>query len=333
MLGYKIVCTEPGKAEFQQFQVREPRADEALVKIHYTLISNGTERARMIAMPNTHETFPYIPGYSGVGIVEKIGDKVTSLAVGDRVFVSHGGHASYNIKKPSAIVKIPDEVPFSDAVFCKMASFSMHGMRNCHFEMGESVVIIGLGNLGLLGVQLAKIAGALPVVAIGNRPIRREIAKKFGADYVFAPDDPDLVNKVIQATCITGRGADVVIDTSGSVDALQPAVKYMARYGRLSLVGCNRVTDKPIDLYQFHLKGISIIGSNASTQKNHESCPGIWTGRRNFNTILGYMAQKKLTPSLMEPVVVSPYQATDIYSRLINDREFPLGVVFDWTQY
>lgn len=331
-MDYHIVCTAPGKAELQSFTIRNINDDEVLIKIQYTLISNGTEKARLSTQPNTHVTFPYIPGYSGVGIVEQIGKAVKSLKKGDRVFVSHGGHTSRCIAKTGSIVRIPDNVEMIDAVFTKMASFPMHGLRNARFEMGESVVVVGLGALGLLGIQLAKIAGALPVVAIGNREIRRELAIKFGADYVFDPNEEDVAEKVIRASKYTSNAADVIIETSGSADALNLAAKYVSKYGRISLVGCNRVTDKPIDLYQFHVKGVSIIGSNASTQKNYESCPGIWTGRKNFTAILGYMADGRLTPQLMNPSIFEPSLASKVYDRLLNDREFPLGVIFDWTK-
>lgn len=331
-MDYHIICESPGKAEYKSFNIRSINNDEVFVRILYTLISNGTEKARLSVAPNTNMTFPYVPGYSGVGIVEKVGSTVKSLKVNDRVFVSHGGHASRCIAKSFSIVKIPDNVDFIDAVFTKMASFPMHGLRNTRFEMGESVVIVGLGMLGLLGIQLAKIGGALPVIAIGNREIRRNLALQFGADYVFDPNEDDIVKKVINSSKYTSNAADVVIETSGTADALNLAAKYMSKYGRIALVGCNRITEKPIDLYQFHVKGITIIGSNANTQKNYESQPGIWTGRKNFTTILGMMADGRLTPQLMEPIIFDPTSASKVYDELLHNREFPLGVIFDWTK-
>ena len=330
MLGERIICTAPGVVKIEPFKVREIKNDEVLIKIKYTVISNGTEKARLTVMPNTHETFPYVPGYSGVGIVEKVGSSVTSLSVGDRVFVSHGGHASYNIKGTSAIVKIPDRVEFLDAVFTKLASFPMHAIRNVHLEMGESVVIVGFGALGLLGIQLAKIAGALPVIGVGNREVRQKLAKNCGADYIFSPNNKNLIKEVIACCKIGSTAADVVIETSGSVEALSSAIQYMSKYGRISLVGCNRITDRPIDLYQIHLKGLTVVGSNANTQKKVESCAGIWTGRRNFITLLGYMEDGRLQPRLLKPIIVNPHDAVKIYNDLVNDREFPIGVVFDW---
>lgn len=332
MKGYRIIVPEANNALFEEFSLKDTlNSDEVLVRIQYTLISNGTEKARMTAMPNTHSPFPYVPGYSGVGIVKRTGSKVVSLKQGDRVFVAHGGHANYNIKKASAIVKIPDNVGLADAVFTKMASFPLHAIHGTMLQMGESVVVVGLGALGLLGVQLAKIGGALPVVAIGNREIRRDLAKDFGADYVFAPDEKNLSEKVIALTSVTGKGADVVIETSGSTDALNLALFYTAKHGRISLNGCNRIADNPIDLYRCHVMGIRIIGSNANTQKNVESSSSIWTGRKHFMTVLGYMSDGRLTPWLMNPIIVPPTDASEIYDRLINDKEFPLGVIFDWT--
>ena len=325
-----IKCIEKNKVAIEEMPIRKLQDDDVIVSMKYTLISNGTEKSRLMGTYNSETKFPYIPGYSGVGIVKDTGKKVLSVKPGDRVFVSHGGHASVNIKRESSLVKIPEKVSDIDAVYAKIASFPMHALRRTHFEFGESVVIVGLGMLGLFGVQLAKIGGALPIVAIGNRDERRELAYKFGADYVFEPQKEKLVEEVINVASITGKGADVIIETSGTTEGLNLALQYVAKNGRISLVGCNRVTEHPIDLWKLHLKGVQLVGANASTQKNYESAMGQWTARKNFNAVFGYMNKNVLTPSLIPSKIYSPLEAPRIYRDLVEDSNFPLGVVFDW---
>lgn len=333
MNGHRIVFTKPGHAELQNFAVREPNNNEVVVKVKYTLISAGTEKAFLMAQPNTGAHFPIMHGYSSVGVVVRVGSLVKKFRPGDRVFVAYGGHASYNVKSLSDVFKIPDNVSFEDAIFTKVASYPLLAIRRAQFELGESVAIVGLGMLGLFGVQLAKIAGGLPVIAIGNREVRRSIALECGADFVFDPNDPDLTEKVKNCSKITWTtgGANVVIETSGNIDALISALKYTTKWGRVVVTGCNRVVDKPIDLYNYiHKQGISLIGAHGKTRPQGNSMPGNWTTERDFNALFGFLSAGALRPHLLQPEYVSPSAAKDIYQSLITDRNFPLGVVFDW---
>lgn len=335
MQGYKVVFTQVGRAEIQKFTVKEPNENEVVIKVLYTLISAGTEKAIFKGEIQTGCTFPRVPGYSSVGTIIKVGKNVTEFKIGDHVFAARGGHGSYNTRPTSKVVKIPDNVPLEDAVFTRMASFPLLALRRSKIELGETVVIVGLGVLGLLGVQLAKIAGGLPVIAVGNREIRREMAWKAGADFVFDPNDPELEEKIITISRKYGNtGANVVIETSGNVDALIKAIKYSGKRGRIAINGCNwGVTEKPIDLYQIHLKGIELIGVHDSTRMPYNSCAGNWTAKKDFITILGLLEKKRLDVSFLRSEIVSAQKVPEIYDRLMNDREFPLGMMFDWSQH
>lgn len=91
MDGYRVWFAEKGKAVLQPFSVREPKSDEVQVKVDFTLISAGTEKAYLSGANNTAHKFPACPGYSGVGTVVKTGDNVKGLEAGSRVFVAWGG--------------------------------------------------------------------------------------------------------------------------------------------------------------------------------------------------------------------------------------------------
>ncbi len=332
MKGYRLKFVETGKVKVEPFEVREPLEDEIVVKIVYTLISNGTEKSLLRGDEHTGKKFPRIPGYSGVGTVIKCGKAVKEFSVGDRVFVAKGGHASYNIKKTSFCEKIPDAVSFQDAVFTRMISFPLLALRRAEIELGESVAVVGLGQLGLFACQLAKIAGALPVIAVGNREVRRNKAIEFGADFVFDPADPDLKNKVIKSSKITGRAVDIVIETSGNIDGLVSAMSYICTRGRIVISGCYwQENAKPIDLLKVNSLGISIIGAQDRVRLPYNSAKGNWTMKKDFKAILGFLNDGRLTPSLIEPEYCYPFDAPDVYNRLLNDREFPLGLIFDWS--
>lgn len=318
----------------EDFVVREPREKECVIKVDYTLISNGTEKAYLSASNNTAKKFPTNPGYSSVGTVIKKGGAVKKVDIGDRVFVSYGGHGFYNIKAEASLEKIPDNVSLQEAVFTRIASFPLLALRRSQLEIGESVAVVGLGMLGLFGVQLAKIARGLPVVAVGNRENRKKLAVEFGADAVFEPDDMDLENKIRECTKITGAGGpDVVIETSGTTSGLKSALKYVSKNGRVLVNGCNRVTDEVIDFYKYvYLKGVSIIGAHDKTRLPYNSGKGNWTAHRDYLTVLGYMADKRLKAEPIISDIIDPGECNQVYRNLLEDRKFPMGILWDWTK-
>ena len=335
MDGYRVWFVEKGKAVLQPFSVREPKSDEVQVKVDFTLISAGTEKAYLSGANNTAHKFPTCPGYSGVGTVVKTGDNVKGLEAGSRVFVAWGGHGSYNIVHKKNCFLIPDSVSSEEAVFTRLAGFPLLALRRSGIEMGASVGVVGLGMLGLFAVQLASLY-AVPLIAVGNREIRRQKALDFGADYCFAPDTPDLTQK-IQDICEEKngiRGGNVIIETSGQIDALNSCLTYTTKYGRVMLNGCNRVTDQPIDLYRYiHLKGVELIGAHDGTRLPYNSAPRRWTARRDYITVLRFMESGRLNARDMLNEIVSPREIPDVYNRLLYDKEFPLGVIFDWREF
>ena len=333
MEGYRVLFKEKEKAILEKFEVREPKDDEVVVKVEFNLISSGTEKAFLQGLPNTGCKFPSNPGYSSVGYVVKLGTGVKDYSVGDRVFVAYGGHANYNVKSVTQVMKIPDEVSMERAVFMRLASFPLCAIRRARLELGESLVVVGLGMLGLLGVQIASIGGAYPVIAIGNREIRQQKAQEYGANYVFSPNEPLLTEKIMEITNnLTGiKGANVVIETSGSESGLVKSLEYTSKYARVMLSGCQREMTQPVDFYKYvHLRGVQMIGVHGQTRLPSNSAPGNWTARRDYRTVFNYMKEGKLTPEDMVSEYVSPDQITEVYDRLLFDREFPLGVIIDW---
>ncbi len=333
--GSQIVFPEVGKAEFVPLKLKPLGSLDVEVKTVYTLISNGTEKDYISGSQNTGRKFPYNIGYSAVGIVEKTGNSVKSVKPGDRVFVEYGGHSSVIVKDVHNVIKIPDNVSFEEAVFAKLASYPLAAIRRARLEIGESIVIVGLGMLGLFGVQLAKCGGAFPIIAVGNREIRKELALKYGADYVFAPNEPDLTKKIYDITDNKTfiHGASVIVETSGSESGLLKCLEYTAMNARVMLNGCNRVMKQPIDFYKYvHTRGVNIVGVHNRTRPQSNSAPGNWTSKRDMFTILQFISKGRLDTKSIISEYVSPKNAEDVYKRLLNDRDFPLGVIFDWTK-
>lgn len=330
----QIIFSGIGKAEYVSLTPKAIKAADVEIQIVYSLISNGAEKDILSAVPNTPSVFPTNAGYSAVGTVTTVGTSIKSIKPGDRVFVECGGHSDVIVQDIHKVTLIPDSVTFEEAVFAKIASCSLAAIRRARLEIGESVVIVGLGMLGLFGVQFARIGGGLPIIAVGNRDCRREKAKQFGADYVFAPDEPDLTKKIYgitdKRTII--HGANIVIETSGSENGLLKCLEYTAKNARVALTGCNRAMTQPVDFYKYvHTRGVNIIGVHGQTRPQFNSYPGNWTAKRDIATVLQLIADNRLDSKSIISEFVSPKDAASVYDRLFHDKEFPIGVIFDWT--
>jgi 2-desacetyl-2-hydroxyethyl bacteriochlorophyllide A dehydrogenase len=332
MTGYYILCESKGKAILKKCEVPGPKADEVLLENDYSAVSAGTERANLMQLPNTATTdgATWIPGYSAAGRVIAIGKDVDNLKIGDRVLVSWGGHRSHNIKKANTVLKIEDDsIDLLDAAFAHIASFSFLGVRKLKIEIGESAMIAGMGILGAFALQIANLSGAIPVIVSDFDPARRKLALSLGATAAFSPDEENFVKKVKAAT--GGSGPNAVVEVTGSAAALQQALEYIAWEGRISLLGCTRVSDVPIDFYKYvHRRGISLIGAHTFTRTKQESAPGRWTEHDDYRTFLKLVAAGKLQVRPLISEIVSPEDATMVYGRLAEMKNPPLGIVFDW---
>lgn len=335
MTGQVVVFQSIGKAVLQEFEIQQLGPNEVLLENAYTVISAGTERANLLKLPNTgsHEHgFPHYEGYSGAGKVVAIGTQVESLKVGDRVVVPWGGHRSHTVKKATEVLKIDDDgIDLLDAAFAHIASFAFLGVRKLQIELGEPAMIAGQGILGVFALQIAALSGAIPIVVADPDPARRELALQLGAAYAFSPEEPDFIEKVIRAT--GGHGPTAVVEVTGLTAALQQALEYIAWEGRISLLGCTRISDVPIDFYKYvHKRGISLIGAHTFTRSKLESAPGRWTEHDDYRTFLKLVAAKKLQTRPLISEIVSPENAPAVYSRLAECKNPALGIVFDWKQ-
>ncbi|MFO7948051.1 MAG: zinc-binding alcohol dehydrogenase [Armatimonadota bacterium] len=332
MTGHYIVFESIATAVLKPFEVPEPQAGEVLLEKEYTVISAGTERANLMNLPNTSGGFPYRPGYCGVGRVITVGDGVQNAAIGDRALAEFSGHRSHAIHRAADLVIVSDDrIETIEAAFVIIAAMGLQGVRKLKLELGESAMVIGLGLLGIFATQLAKIDGAIPVIVSDFDPKRRELALNLGADHAFSPDEENILEKVTDLTY--GNGPDAIVEVTGSAAALQDALKYVARQGRISLLGCTRISDVNIDYYKYiHKPGVTLIGAHTFVRPKHDSYPGYWTTRDDYRTLLALIAAGRLQVKPIISEIVSPESAPEIYKRLAEEKHPPLGIVFDWKQ-
>ena len=332
MLNKQIFFTDVHKAELLENEVGKVKENEVLTKMEYTVVSGGTERACILGMNNTPQNYPMSLGYCGVGYVEEVGSGVNKVSVGDRVLVYHGCHSKYNIRPESDITKVENNAISSlEAAFVIIASMGLGGVRKLEIELGESAMVMGQGLLGIFATQFLRLSGANPVIAVDLNPQRRELALKLGADYAFDPSDENFVQKVKDAT--KGKGVKGCVEVTGVASAMKQALDCASWMGRISLLGCTRVSDCPIDYYQqVHRPGIKLIGAHNFVRPKHESYTHNWTHHDDCNAILDMIASKRIQVEPIVSRVESPVDAPRIYNELCDDKDFPLGTVFDWSK-
>ena len=325
-----IVFTAPKTAELLRREVKPVTGDLVAVRMEYTVVSGGTERANIMAMPNAGSKFPKTLGYCGVGHVIEIGEQVTSVKPGDRVLVYHGNHMEVNVVPEIKVTKVTQEALDSvEAAFVVISAMGLGGVRRLQMELGESGMVMGLGLLGMFAVQFMRLSGVYPVIAADLNPARRALALELGADYALDPAEEGFAEKVKALT--GGKGVNGIVEVTGNSKALMQALNCVAREGRISLLGCTRISDCPIDFYrQVHFPGIKLIGAHNSVRPLHESRPYEWTHQDDCKAILALLNADRIQVKPIISRVVKPEQAPEIYTQLCDDPAFPMGTVFDW---
>ena len=330
----QIMFTAVGIAELMDREVKDMADDEVIVKTEYSAVSAGTERANLIAEPNTASKgkFPWTEGYSSVGTIVEAGKDIKNYKVGDRVLVYHGVHCEYNKVKEKALIRVPEGVDSADAALVIIAAMGLGGIRKLNIELGESAMIIGLGLLGMFSVEFAKLSGAYPVIVSDLSAERRELALKVGADYALDPLAPDYIEQVMKLT--GGKGVNAIVEVTGAGIALEQALKFVAPMGRISLLGCTRVSDMHIDYYQeVHRPGVKLIGAHNMVRPKVESFPGHWTMHDDCACILDLIKGGRCDAKSIISEIHPPKDCGEVYARLAKDlKSFPLGVLFDWKQ-
>lgn len=334
----RIIFTKPNTAEYLSIgkvDFENLGEHQVVVKSFYTTISAGTEKANIMGVNNVGPSeavasFPRSLGYNCAGEVVAVGSRVTNMKVGDRVVVYWSTHSNYNVVHENQVVKIDSEnVSYADAAVAFIASFPLAAIRKVSLEVGESFMVMGLGILGQLAVKLARVAGACPIIACDPIAERREEALKSGADYAFDPLEKGFAEKV---KAVSNGGVKTAIEVTGVGAGLDEALDCMAKFGRIALLGCTRNSDFSIDWYRkVHCPGITLVGAHTNARAMQESSHGNYTHNDDIKAILNLCALGRLSLKDIIKETHSPVEYSEVYTRLINDKNFPVGVQFDWS--
>lgn len=323
MKEYAIFSYEKGKVGLKEIHVPDPKPDEVQVQVHLSLISPGTERAYILDLPNTFIKYPVKLGYSAAGVVKKVGSEVKELSVGDRVYCRLA-HQSLGNMNASSVFKLPDEVSLEHAAFTTLGHIALQGVRKTRLEIGEAAMVIGLGVIGQISLQLARIGGALPAIGVDRIQSRLNTALQCGADKVFNADEENWMEAV-------GDKPQVVIELTGAPDAVGTALEIVRPFGRVSLTGSSRGLSTVNFYRDVHSKGVTIIGAHASSGvPKYESYPGYWTIKDNNMCILELIRRGRLN---LDPLITDRVNWQDIepaYQKMLEYSADMIGCIIQW---
>jgi predicted dehydrogenase/threonine dehydrogenase-like Zn-dependent dehydrogenase len=280
---------------------------------------------------------PLALGYCNVGTVIEAGAGVTQFRPGDRV-VSNGSHAGVVSVPKNLCARIPDNVEDESAVFTVLGAIGLQGLRLAQPTLGETVVVTGLGLIGLMTVQMLRAHGCR-VMGIDYDPQRLEMAGKFGAYVVDPSASDDLVMRAMNFS--RGRGVDAVIITAStaSSEPVSQAAKMCRRRGRIVLVG---VSGLELSRQDFYEKEITFQVSCSYGPGRYDACyeqkgqdypVGFvrWTEQRNFEAVLDLMESNALnvTPLITHRFPIE--RAAEAYS-VLTSGEPSLGIVLQYPE-
>ena len=328
VLSNQILIGEDGNVCLARVELPPLASDEVLIETSKTLISPGTERALLLGLPGLRVEYPTAPGYSLVGRVAQIGSAVTTLKPGDRV-ACRSRHAAHAVAKAADCHPVAEDLSDEAASFFQLLAIALQALRKTRLEVGEGCAVLGLGLVGQLALQAARIAGALPAIAVDLDGGRLRLAERLGADYGLPADDAAARIRTIQDL---EAGPPVVIEATGNPAALDSACQIAARGGRIALLGSTRGAAENFDFYkQVHKRGITLIGAHISTTYRAAAAPGWWTQHDEQRTALRLLAAKRVD---VAPLITHRFASADAaaaYKHLTRWDPGAIGMLIDWT--
>ena len=337
MRAWRLVARRPQHMEREEFELDDqPPPGYVLAQTTCTLISTGTELANWTgitvdrrAMGEDWSAHPYRPGYSYVGVVRAVGDGVAGVAVGDRI-CGQGRHASAAMLEAARVAVVPAGVSDVQASFTTLLVITMHAVRRAGIELGERVVAVGLGLIGNLALQQARLCGAMPVAGSDLLAARRAYAERVGLLALDA-GATDFEQRVAELT--DDERFDVVFEATGSPAALTPALRLAAPHGRVVALGSTRGLVEQFDLYgDVHVPGITLIGAHVLTAPQLPNFANRWTEEANRALALRLLAERRVDVDSLVSHREPPERGPQLFALLADRRAAAMGVVLDWRE-
>ncbi|MEK6647532.1 MAG: zinc-binding dehydrogenase [Candidatus Firestonebacteria bacterium] len=307
---------------------------EVLIQTSRTLISTGTELTILSGeFPKEsawaeYGKYPFLAGYSNIGVVVEIGEGVDASWKNQRV-ASFSGHSKY-VKSPvESAKKVSDGISDEQAAFFTIAEVVMNGVRRGQIQFGESVVIYGLGLLGQLTAQFSGICGAKPVIGIDVAQTRLDLLPKKPSIIGVNSQNCDIIEKVKELT--KGRMADVIFELTGNQNLIPKEFALLKKkLGRFIVLSSPRGAV----LFDFHdlcnRPSFTIIGIHHNSHPEYETSGNPWTQSRHTELFFDYVKDGEIKLDNLISHRAKFSQAPELYKMLLKDRAQAMGVILEW---
>lgn len=362
-----------GETTVRELPVPQPGKGSALIQTAYSLVSAGTERtlvefsekniaAKAISRPDLVKQVltkakregvlssiqaafnrldqPMFPGYSSAGTIIALGDGMQGFKVGDRVACgggNHAIHAEYEVVPRNLLVRLPDTVSFEEAAFATLGSVAIHGFRLASPQLNDTVLVIGLGLLGLMEIQICKAAGCR-VMGMDLSEQRIKQARDFGVEAWTREEIEDRVPLFTK-----GRGFDHVLICAGSKDndSIELAGNLCRDRGKVIAIGAVGL-DIPRKIY--YEKELSVMVSRSYgpgrydvnyEEKGQDYPIGYvrWTEGRNMESFVDLIADGKMNVRSLITHRIPIDKGEEAYALITGKKNEPfLGVLLEYPQ-
>jgi threonine dehydrogenase-like Zn-dependent dehydrogenase len=323
----ELICPALGKVAWREYQEPALREGEIRVRSQFGAEKHGTMLTYYKGHANTRGhldsemgiylsggvVWPYPLGLGNmtVGQCVEVGPGVTDQRVGDRILL-HGPFRPTHVVRADKTWVLPEHVPWESAVCLDPAYFALGALRDGDARMGDVVVVFGMGALGLMTVRLAK-AGGMVVYAVDPVSERRQHALRFGAAEAFSGTDQDVAVEIRRRTA--NRGADVVVDFSGALKAMQSAFRTVGYGGNIVSGAFPAPYAAGLDFgAEPHLYNVNIRFSRVCSEPNRDHprwserrlmdacfdsiCQGVIDGRGIVNPIIDFELVDQAYPQI-----------------------------------
>jgi threonine dehydrogenase-like Zn-dependent dehydrogenase len=341
----ELVAIAPHKPAIQAYDDPPLTGNEIRLRTEFAAPKHGTELAIYrgesaftrgdwredfaVFVPKETPQAPHFPmrlGNMAVGIVTDVGPEVTQWKLGDRLF-GHMPIRETQTVPETRLHAVPDGMAPEAIVYLDPAEFALGAVRDANIRLGDTVAVFGMGAIGLMAAQMARLSGAEWVAVIDPIPLRREAALKHGADAAYNPNDVDVALEI--KTTLPRPGVDVAIEASGAYRALHEAIRCTHFGGRVVPLAFYCGDAKGLWLgEEWHMNRIDMISTRACSDPNRDH--PMWDDRRIIDTAFRLLRDGKLGVEGLVTPIVAIDDSADAYRDIDEhpERSIKMGVRF-----
>ncbi|MCX8171327.1 MAG: zinc-binding alcohol dehydrogenase [Candidatus Bathyarchaeota archaeon] len=333
----ELVATEPRKPVLVEYEEPPLKPNQVRIKSTFSAEKHGTtlliyrglspfsekafDPSTGLFMPRCEGrgwsiSFPIKLGNMTVGIVTEVGSQVKRFRIGDRVYGYLPIRETHTVNEEN-VNPAPPELSDEEIVCIDPAVVALMAVREGHVRIGDTVAVFGLGAIGLMTVQMAKLSGALLIIGVEPVERRRKLAEQYGADITLNPNECDAGLEIKK---VTGwKGVDVSIETSGSYSALHHSIRGTGYGGTIVPVSWYHGEARGLNLGEEWHFNRQIMVSGARVESEPYRDYPLWDRKRIYEAVINLFKRKLLRVDGILSPIVRFEDVAEAY-RLIDER-------------